>query len=133
MRVVVTGGAGFIGSNLVDALLDAGHAVAVVDDLSSGRQENLTGAADLHVADIADFGAMRSVLEAQRPEAVLHLAAQIDVRHSVADPAADARINVGGTAAVLEAARLAGARRVVMASTGGALYGEAERIPTPED
>jgi UDP-glucose 4-epimerase len=133
MRIVVTGGAGFIGSNLVDALLEADHRVTVIDDLSSGRRENLSADAALHVADVADFDAMRAVLDAARPEAVLHLAAQIDVRRSVADPAADARINVAGTAAVLEAARAAGARRVVLASTGGALYGAAETIPTPED
>src|SRR4051794_8048729 len=137
MRTMVTGGAGFIGSNLVDALVEAGHDVSVVDDLSTGRRENLTNAlergAELHLADIADYDVTRAVLEAVRPEAVLHLAAQIDVRRSVADPAFDARVNVAATAGLLEASRTAGVRRFVFASTGGALYGEAETIPTPED
>jgi UDP-glucose 4-epimerase len=137
MRTLVTGGAGFIGSHLVDALLDAGREVAVLDDLSTGRRENLDGAlargATLHEADVADAPATARLLAAERPEVVFHLAAQIDVRRSVADPTFDARVNVAGTAAVLEAARAAGARRVVLASTGGALYGDTRRIPTPED
>jgi UDP-glucose 4-epimerase len=137
MRILVTGGAGFIGSNVVDGLLDDGQDVAVVDDLSSGRRENLEAAlrrgAVLLESDVSDAAAMQSLFESERPEGVLHLAAQVDVRRSVADPAHDARVNVAGTAAVLEAARAAGARRVVFASTGGALYGEAATIPTPED
>jgi UDP-glucose 4-epimerase len=133
MRILVTGGAGFIGSNLVDALLEDGHDVSVVDDLSTGRRENLAPGAELHVADIADAGIMQALLAAVQPEAVLHLAAQMDVRRSVADPAFDARVNVAGTAGLLEASRAAGVRRLVFASTGGALYGEADTIPTPED
>jgi UDP-glucose 4-epimerase len=137
MRMLVTGGAGFIGSNVVDALLDSGHDVAIVDDLSTGRRQNLRDAlrrgAVLHEADVSDAAAMHELMAAARPEAVAHLAAQIDVRRSVADPAHDARINVAGTAAVLEAARAADARRVVLASTGGALYGDAATIPTSED
>lgn len=137
MRVLVTGGAGFIGSNLVDALVDAGHQVTVVDDLSTGKESNLEGAqargVQLHRADIAEPEAMSEVFSAARPEVVFHLAAQIDVRRSVADPVFDARVNVGGTASVLEAARVCGARRLLFSSTGGALYGEAEVIPTPEE
>src|SRR4051812_41503591 len=132
MRILVTGGAGFIGSNLADALLD-GHDVFVLDDLSTGRRENLAAGAELHVADVADATIMQAVLAAVQPEAVLHLAAQMDVRRSVADPAFDARVNVAATAGLLEASRTAGVRRFVFASTGGALYGEAETIPTPED
>src|SRR4051812_30143827 len=132
MRILVTGGAGFIGSNLADALLD-GHDVFVLDDLSTGRRENLAAGAELHVADVADATIMQAVLAAVQPEAVLHLAAQMDVRRSVADPAFDARVNVAGTAGLLEASRAAGVRRFVFASTGGALYGEANMIPTPED
>ena len=133
MRALVTGGAGFIGSHLVDALLARGDDVAVLDDLSSGRRERVPDGVALHVADIADAPATAAALAEARPEVVFHLAAQVDVRHSVADPALDARRNVAGTASVLEGARLAGARRVLLASTGGALYGEGVALPTPED
>ncbi|HEX5147175.1 MAG TPA: NAD-dependent epimerase/dehydratase family protein [Conexibacter sp.] len=137
MTALVTGGAGFIGSNLVDALLAQGERVVVVDDLSTGRRANLDGAlaqgAELHELDVCDAERLRAVLERERPERVFHLAAQIDVRRSVADPAADARVNVEGTVNVLAAAQAAGARRVVYSATGGAVYGEAEQVPTPED
>ena len=137
MNCVVTGGAGFIGSNIVDALLARGDRVTVIDDLSTGKRSNVEPAlgagAELHVADVTDADAVAEIFAAARPELVFHLAAQIDVRHSVADPADDARINVLGTIAVLEAARAAGARRLVNSSTGGALYGDADVIPTPED
>jgi UDP-glucose 4-epimerase len=138
MRCLVTGGAGFIGSNLVDALLARGDEVVVVDDLRTGRRVNLEGAlaagAELVELDIRE-GATLSALAAERqPELVFHLAAQIDVRKSLEDPAFDAAINVGGTANVLEAARLGGSRRVVFVSTGGAIYGEGEgkRLPLDE-
>jgi UDP-glucose 4-epimerase len=130
MKALVTGGAGFIGSHLVDALLERDATVAVIDDLSSGTRERLPEHVPLHVADIADIG---PVAESERPDVVFHLAAQADVRKSVADPAFDARVNVAGTAAVLEAARVSGVRRVLLASTGGALYGEDVPLPTPED
>ncbi|MEA2319635.1 MAG: UDP-glucose 4-epimerase [Solirubrobacteraceae bacterium] len=137
MRALVTGGAGFIGSNLVDALLERGDDVSVVDDLSTGRRENLDGAlaagARLHEASVTDGEAMTAVFAQERPEAVFHLAAQIDVRRAVEDPAYDAAVNVGGTAVVLEAARAAGTRRFLLASTGGAIYGDCDRLPTPED
>ena len=137
MRALVTGGAGFIGSNLVDALLERGDDVSVVDDLSTGRRENLDGAlaagARLHEASITDGDGMNALLADERPEAVFHLAAQVDVRRAVADPAFDAAVNVGGTAVVLDAARAAGTRRFVLASTGGAIYGDCDRLPTPED
>jgi len=139
VKALVTGGAGFIGSNLVDALLGRGDEVAVVDDLSTGRRENLGQAlaagARLVEADIRDRTALEDLALAERPEVVFHLAAQIDVRKSVADPAFDASINVGGTANVLEAARAAEARRVVFSSTGGAIYGEGDgqQLPLTED
>src|SRR5689334_24374122 len=101
MNTLVTGGAGFIGSNLVDALLARGDRVVVVDDLSTGRRQNLEAAlaqgAELQELDICDAGALNALLQHERPELVFHLAAQIDVRRSVADPAADARVNVEGT------------------------------------
>src|SRR5579875_3815148 len=100
MRCVVTGGAGFIGSNLVDGLLAAGHDVVVIDDLSTGKRENLEAAlaagAVLHVLDVTDAGGVARVFADARPEVVFHLAAQIDVRHSVSSPAADAKVNVLG-------------------------------------
>ena len=133
MRALVTGGAGFIGSHLVDALCARGDTVAVLDDLSSGKRERVPAGVALHVADIADAAATAEALAEARPEVVFHLAAQVDVRHSVADPVLDAKRNVAGTASVLEAARRAGARRVLLASTGGALYGEGVTLPTPED
>jgi UDP-glucose 4-epimerase len=137
MRALVTGGAGFIGSNLGDVLLERGDEVTVVDDISTGRRENLTGAlengAELVEADIRDAQAMLDLFGRTKPEVVYHLAAQIDVRHSVADPAADARINVEGTINVLNASLEAGVRRFVNTSTGGAIYGEGQTLPAPED
>jgi UDP-glucose 4-epimerase len=139
MRTLVTGGAGFIGSNLVDALLARGDAVTVVDDLSTGRRENLDAAreagAELVELDIRDAAALASLAAEREPEAIFHLAAQIDVRKSLEDPAFDAAVNVGGTANVLDAARAAECGRVVFVSTGGAIYGEGEgkQLPLGED
>ena len=137
MRALVTGGAGFIGSNLVDALLARGEEVSVVDNLSSGRRSNLDGAlaagATLHEVDIRDAAAVNEVVGSERPETIFHLAAQIDVRKSVADPAHDARVNVEGTVNVLSAAQAHGVPRVVNTSTGGAIYGEGRQLPAPED
>jgi UDP-glucose 4-epimerase len=134
---VVTGGAGFIGSNLVDGLLARGDRVAVIDNLSSGKRGNLDGAlaagAELYEADIRDAAAISDIFAAVKPQLVFHLAAQIDVRRSVEDAAFDARSNVLGTIAVLDAALASGASRIVFSSTGGGLYGDAQLIPTPED
>ena len=138
MRALVTGGAGFIGSNLVDALLARGDEVTVVDDLSTGRRPNLDGAlaagAELVELDIREAAALAELLARAKPEIVFHLAAQIDVRKSLADPAFDAAVNVGGTANLLEAMRGAGSRRIVFVSTGGAIYGEGagKRLPLDE-
>ncbi|RCG18317.1 NAD-dependent epimerase/dehydratase family protein [Sphaerisporangium album] len=136
MRVLVTGGAGFIGSTLVDRLLADGHEVAVVDDLSSGDRANLAAAAanpafSLFELDVRDAG-LAELARRWRPEAVCHLAAQISVRASVADPVHDARLNVEGTVNVLEAARQAGARKVVHTSSV-AVYGRPPVIPVPGD
>jgi UDP-glucose 4-epimerase len=132
MRVLVTGGAGFIGSHLTDALLGRGDEVAVVDDLSAGRPGRLHEDAVLHKLSITAAGPLDAVIGELRPELVCHLAAQIDVRASVAAPAADAAANVVGTVNVLEAARAVGAR-VLFCSTGGALYGKDAPIPSLED
>ena len=133
MRAVVTGGAGFIGSTLVDALLERGDDVLVVDDLSAGRRQNLPADIDLVECDIRDAARLRSVVDGFAPDAVFHLAAQIDVRTSMADPAHDASVNVLGTLSVLEAARAASVGAVVVCSTGGAIYGEDAPLPTSEE
>ena len=137
MRCLVTGGAGFIGSNLVDALVARGDEVTVVDDLSTGRRENLDQAlaagARLAEIDVRDGGPLLELAREARPEAIFHLAAQIDVRRSVEDPAFDASINVGGTALTLEAARAAGSPRFIFVSTGGAIYGEGAGQDLPLD
>jgi UDP-glucose 4-epimerase len=137
MRCLVTGGAGFIGSNLVDALLARGDEVTVVDDLSTGRMVNLEPAleagAELVQTDIRDGEGLAGLAGEKKPQAIFHLAAQIDVRKSLADPFFDASVNVGGTANVLEAARSAECERVVSISTGGAIYGEGAGQELPLD
>ncbi len=137
MDCFVTGGAGFIGSHLVDALVARGDQVTVVDDLSTGRLVNLDSAlaagAKLVELDIRDAAALAALTLERKPETIFHLAAQIDVRKSLEDPAFDAAVNVGGTANVLEAARGAGSGRIVFVSTGGAIYGEGEGQQLPLD
>src|ERR671922_2221015 len=137
MRTLVTGGAGFIGSHVVDALVERGDEVTVLDDVSTGRRKNLeqavAGGAEVVGGDIRDGEAVSQLCERVRPAAIFHLAAQIDVRKSVADPAFDARVNVEGTINVLRAAQATGVRRVVNTSSGGAIYGEGQTIPAPED
>jgi UDP-glucose 4-epimerase len=129
VRALVTGGAGFIGSHVVEALLARGDEVHVLDNLATGRRENVSAAAPLHEGDIRSDAA--SVFDSVRPEACFHLAAQADVRVSVAQPDFDADVNVVGTIRVLEAARAHGTK-LVFSSTGGAIYGECEG-PAPED
>ena len=130
MSVIVTGGAGFIGSHVVEALLARGDEVHVVDDLSTGVRANVPSGATLHVHDIRE--PIDAIARAAAPRSIVHLAAQADVRVSVDEPARDAAVNVVGTVNVLEAARAAGAR-VVFASTGGAIYGECDRPAREED
>ncbi len=131
-RAIVTGGAGFIGSHVVDALLAAGQEVTVIDDLSSGRASNVASAAELRELDIIDRGGIDRVFEQVRPEAVYHLAAQASVTASVADPGRDCAVNVQGTLNVLDAATKLGAP-VSFTSTGGALYGDEAPLPTSEE
>ncbi len=137
MRALVTGGAGFIGSHVVDALVARGDEVVVLDDLSSGKRENLAGAlgsgARLVEASVIDPAAVAAVFEDLRPQLVCHLAAQIDVRVSVSDPVLDLGVNVGGTINLLESARAGGVERFVFASTGGAIYGEGDGRELPFD
>jgi UDP-glucose 4-epimerase len=132
MRAVVTGGAGFIGSNLVDALVADGTEVLVLDDLSRGRESRLPAQARLARVDVRDGDAVHKEIVGFSPEVVFHLAAQIDVRTSMAEPARDAHTNVVGSVNVFAAAHAAGVRRVVNTSTGGAIYGETHAVPTPE-
>jgi UDP-glucose 4-epimerase len=132
MRVLVTGGAGFIGSHLTDAFLARGGAVIVVDDMSAGRSGRIDDHAILHKVSIADLASLTAIVKQVRPELICHLAAQIDVRVSVDVPAQDAQVNVVGTVKVLEAARSVDAR-VLFASSGGAIYGRDAPIPSAED
>lgn len=130
--VCVTGGAGFIGSHVADALVAAGHRVLIVDDLSSGRKENVPAGAELHVLDIRSPEAAALVRDGG-VEVLVHHAAQMDVRRSVADPLFDASVNILGTLNLLEAGRRGSLRQVVFASTGGAMYGEQDYFPADED
>ena len=132
MRVIVTGGAGFIASQIADAYLSAGHEVLIVDDLSSGERKNLNAKARFLEADVRGPAAA-SAVEAFKPEAINLHAAQIDVRKSVTDPRFDADTNIGGALNLLEAARRGGAlKRVVYAASGGSMYGDSLVMPTPE-
>ena len=132
MKVLVTGGAGFIGSHVADRLLKDGHEVVVLDDLSTGHVEHLNPAARFYQMDIQSPW-LDELFKIERPEAVLHEAAQASVRRSVEDPGFDATVNVMGTVTLLQASIRHGVRRFLFASTGGALYGDADVIPTPED
>jgi len=131
MKVLVTGGAGFIGSHVVDGLLGAGHGVAVLDDLSSGSRANLPPGVAVHVCDIVDASAVAAVFAAERPDAVCHQAAQMSVSRSVREPRFDAEVNCLGLINVLEGAVREGARRFVFASSGGVIYGDVAS-PAPE-
>lgn len=131
MKVLVTGGAGFIGSHVVDRLVEEGHNVVVVDNLSTGKRKNVNRAASLYKIDIQSWRLER-VFRNERPNVVLHLAAQMNVRRSVAEPVFDAQVNILGTMHVLQQAVQHGARKVIFASSGGAIYGEQEMFPASE-
>jgi UDP-glucose 4-epimerase len=132
MKALVTGGAGFIGSHVVDAFLEAGHHVAVVDDLSTGRRANLNPAVAFYEIDVRS-PALRDVFEQERPDVVSHHAAQVDVRRSVADPVFDAEVNVLGSLNLLDCCREVGVDKVIYISSGGAVYGEPVYLPCDED
>lgn len=132
MKVLVTGGAGFVGSHVVDAFVAEGHDVVVVDNLSTGRLTNLNSRVRFYRIDIRD-GALAEVFEREKPDLVDHHAAQMDVRKSVADPFYDADVNIRGTLNVLECAQRHRVRKVIFISTGGAVYGEPEYLPCDEN
>jgi UDP-glucose 4-epimerase len=131
MKVLVTGGAGFIGSHLVDRLVMEGHEAVVVDNLITGKRRNINRAARLYKMDIQSWRLER-VFRNERPNVVMHLAAQMDVRKSVEDPMFDAQVNILGTLNVLQQAVKHGVRKVIFSSSGGAIYGEQETYPAPE-
>ena len=132
MKILVTGGAGFIGSHIVDAFLSAGHQVCVVDDLSTGFRNNVAPGVRLHQVDIRD-AALAEVFESEKPEVVCHQAARANVRESFEKPLLYAEVNVVGSLNVLECCRRFGVRKVIYASTGGAVYGPPQRLPVSED
>ncbi|MGH7790025.1 MAG: NAD-dependent epimerase/dehydratase family protein [Candidatus Binatia bacterium] len=132
MKLLVTGGAGFIGSHLVDACVAAGHDVAVIDDLSTGDAAQVNPGARLHRVDLRDRAAVDDVIARERPEVISHHAAQLDVRRSVADPVFDAQVNLIGLLNLMEAGRAHGLRRVILASSGGVVYGDSQELPTSE-
>ena len=132
MRVLVTGGAGFVGSHIVDRLLRQGHEVRVVDDLSTGRRELVNRAARFQRCDIRSRR-LPKLIATWRPDAVVHAAAQASVGHSLADPDFDASVNINGTLALVRASGAAGVRTFLYISTGGAAYGDTSVVPTPEE
>ncbi len=132
MKVLVTGGAGFIGSHVVDHLIESGHNVAVVDDLSTGRRSNLNPKARFYQVDIRS-PELREVLASEHPEVISHHAAQMDVRRSMAEPIFDADVNILGSIKLAELCREFGVRKIIHISSGGAAYGEPTRLPCKED
>jgi UDP-glucose 4-epimerase len=132
MKILITGGAGFIGSHVADAYIAQGHEVHVVDDFSTGREANVNSAAIVHRLDIADPEVVKLVTDL-KPEVLNHHAAQMDVRRSVADPAFDARVNIIGFINLLQGCVEAEVKKVIFASSGGAVYGDKEPIPAGED
>ncbi|OGG06439.1 UDP-glucose 4-epimerase [Candidatus Gottesmanbacteria bacterium RIFCSPLOWO2_02_FULL_40_10] len=132
MNILVTGGAGFIGSHIVDEFICLGHQVAVIDDLSTGKKEFINKKAHFFKVDIRDKREIASIIKKIRPDIISHHAAQISVRNSVENPGEDAQVNILGLLNLLEAGRLYGLKKVLFASSGGVVYGEADRIPTPE-
>jgi UDP-glucose 4-epimerase len=132
MKILVTGGAGFIGSHIVDALISRGHRVVVVDNLSRGKKKNINPKAKFYKIDIRDKK-LENIFKKEKPQIVFHYAAQIDIRTSVRDPASDAEINVLGTIKILQHAVKHGVKKIIFAATGGALSSEETVLPTPEN
>lgn len=132
MKILVTGGAGFIASHIVDAYIDLGFEVVVLDNLSSGKKSFVNSRAKLYHEDLLDFKKVKKILLSEKPDIINHHAAQISVRDSVSDPINDAKVNILGFINLLEAAKVIHIRKVIFASSGGAIYGDAKILPTPE-
>lgn len=132
MRILITGGAGFIGSQIVDTYIGLGHRVVVVDDLSSGKKEFINKKAKLYKIDIRDRKEVEKIIKKEKPQVINHHAAQISVRVSVEDPILDAEVNILGLLNLLEVGRKEGLKKIIFASSGGVVYGEAKLLPTPE-
>jgi len=130
-KIIITGGCGFIGSHLTDKLIEKGHQVVVIDNLSTGKKENLNPKAKFYELDVCD-SKISQIFQEEKPETVFHLAAQIDVRESVKDPIENAKINILGTLNILENCREIGVKKFIFVSSGGAIYGDTDIIPTPE-
>ena len=133
MKILITGGAGFIGSHITDLLINESHQVVIIDNLSSGRQENLNSEATFYEGDICDLDFLEKVFEQEKPEIVNHHAAQINVRTSLESPQFDAEVNIKGSLNLLELSKKYSAKKFIFASTGGAIYGDTDNRPTPED
>lgn len=133
MKIIVTGGAGFIGSHIVDALLAEKHEVMIIDNLSTGRMENINAAAKFVEADITDFDKMDQLFVSEKPEVVYHLAAQIDVRKSVSEPITDAKTNILASLNLIRLSHSGQVKKFIFSSTGGAIYGDTDNRPTPEE
>lgn len=132
MKILITGGAGFIASHICDKYIDLGHKVIVCDNLSTGKKENLNPRAEFHPLDVRDKQ-IQELIKNEKPDIINHHAAQLDVRKSVADPLFDAEVNILGLLNVLEAARVSQVKKIIFASSGGVVYGDAKTIPTPEN
>jgi len=132
MKILITGGAGFIGSNIADLFIASGHEVSIIDNLSSGKKENINIKARFYQADITDAEAVKDIFSKGNFDVVTHHAAQIDVRKSVEDPRFDANVNILGTLNILEQAKNNGVKKVIFASSGGTIYGECGNIPPDE-
>ena len=133
MKILVTGGAGFIGSNIVDTYIELGHDVLIIDNLSSGKKENINPKAKFFKADIRNAHAIKTIFAKEKPDILNHHAAQINLRKSIADPIFDADVNIIGLLNLLEAGIKINLKKVIFASSGGAIYGEAKILPTPEN
>ncbi len=133
MKILVTGGAGFIGSHIVDLLVENNHSIIIIDNLSSGKRENINNKAKFYQEDLRNYDKIKDIFKVEKPEIIYHLAAQIDVRKSVDDPLEDAKTNILATLNLLELSIKYKIKHFIFSSTGGAIYGDTENIPTTEE